>query len=118
MLRSGPAVIVHHYGHDGQLMAHHGIEFCDGEADRAVTDEAEYWPLRMRHLRSHRQAKPKAHRAEKTMRDVTARMILSDHLVHPVIRLGSVSHDDRVLGDIVHNRRDSLKRMNRRAAAL
>ena len=41
MLGSGPTVVVHDHDNDRQLMADHGVKFCDGEADSAVAREAQ-----------------------------------------------------------------------------
>ncbi len=52
------------------------------------------------------------------MGDVAGRLVLGDHLVHPVIGLGPVPDHDRPLGHVVDDRLHRLDRMDRRRRAL
>src|SRR5262249_28105669 len=91
MLRGGPAAVVHHQHDDRTIVADHGVERGDGEADRAVAGEAEHWPVRPGGLGAEREPKSEADRAEEAVGEVGGGALLADRLVEPVIGLGAVA---------------------------
>src|ERR1039458_8107204 len=83
MLRSRPAVVVHHHGDDGKIVTHHRVEFGDGETDGAVTDQAKHRTIRMGHLSAHSEPQPESDGSQEPVRDIASGVILANDFVHP-----------------------------------
>jgi hypothetical protein len=111
-------VVVHDHGDDGQLVARHGVEFGDGEADGAISNQRQHCTLWMRDLRADGKSEAHADCAEKTVRDVTAWLILANNFVEPVIGLCAVADDDRIVRNIFDDCGNGLIWMNRRSGAM
>ncbi len=96
----------------------HGVEFGDGEPDRAVAFEAQHAAVGIGDLCAEAEPEPHADRAEKAVGDVAAAALLPDHLVQPMIGLRAVADNDRILGDALDDGRGRLDRMDRRLGLL
>lgn len=91
--RRAPSSVVHHHDSDGHVMANHRLELAKGEAESAITDDADGGSVGMGDAGSHGKPQAAAHTPETSVGEVPRPRWQAKGIVQPVFADGAIAHE-------------------------